>query len=253
MENLREKYLSYSMDYTVAVDEVDFSERLKPSAVLQYFQDLATLHANVLGIGFQKMLKANLIWVLTRMTVNYNRYPKIGEKITVTTFPEKPHVADAIRDYYITDENGKTIISGSSKWVVIDFNNHMIRRCSNLFDFEDSKYIPYAPFENANRTLSDKDCDYECIMSDKVHICELDRNVHMNNARYGDIMLNSFSIDWLKKHSIQKFDINFLSELKYGDCYNVYKSTEKGLTTSLRAEKDDKIAFRAEIDWKAND
>ena len=252
MKNMSEKYLSCSMEYSVAVDEVDFCERLKPSAVLQYFQDLATEHAEILGIGFQKMLKSGLIWVLTRLSVKILRYPIIGEKLTVTMFPRKPHVADAIRDYYITDKDGNVIISGSSKWVVIDVNNHMIRRCANLFDFSDEQYIPTEPFENANRTLSDKDGQYECVMSDRVHICELDRNVHMNNARYGDIMLNAFSVDWLKKHTIQEFDINFLSELKYGDCYRVFKSDDDSISF-LRAECDDKASFRAEIHWKEND
>ena len=40
------EFLSHSYKIVTAVDEFDFAERIKPSAILEYFQDLATVHAD---------------------------------------------------------------------------------------------------------------------------------------------------------------------------------------------------------------
>ncbi len=58
------EFLSHSYKIVTAVDEFDFAERIKPSAILEYFQDLATVHADEIGIGYHKMKEGNLCWVL---------------------------------------------------------------------------------------------------------------------------------------------------------------------------------------------
>ncbi len=252
MNGLSDKYLSYSEKFVVAVDEVDFLERLKPSAVLQYFQDIATAHADILGIGYEKMREKNMIWVLTRISVEFYRYPQIGEEIVVTTFPKKPNIADAVRDFYMTDSKGNVIVAGSSKWLVIDADSRMIRRCSVLFDYKADEYIPQNPFDGANSTLSDIDEEYGCVMSNTVRLSDLDRNRHMNNARYGDIILNAFDPKKFESEIIKGFDINFLNELRYGDNYCVYRA-DKDDISSIKADREGTTVFRARICWERND
>lgn len=252
MSESSKNYLSCSRMYTVAVDEVDFAERLKPSSVLQYFQDLATEHADIIGIGYETMLKKNLIWVLTNVSVRFHRYPTIGESIKVTTFPRKPAVAYALRDYYITDCNNNVLISGTSKWVTIDVKSRMIRRCNVLFDFADEVYIPNAPFEDGNKTvIFDEDAENALIMTDKVRITDIDRNKHMNNARYGDMMLNAFTMEKLTRERIVGFDINFVSEMKYGDDYGVCLQDFDNCS-KLKTVRNGDTVFRAEIRWEKN-
>ncbi|MCI9031134.1 MAG: hypothetical protein HFK09_01250 [Clostridia bacterium] len=252
MIEFAKKYLSHSSEITVALDELDFLERLKPAAALQYFQDLATVHADEIGIGFEEMSARNMLWVLSKLSVKYYRSPKVGEKITVTTFPRKPSMAYALRDYYVTDKDENVIMSGSSKWLVIDKDNHMIRRCSPLFSYSDEVYFPNDPFENANKTVSDaRDTEMRLAMSDMVRLTDIDRNRHMNNARYGDMLLNVFTPEYLKTHEIERFDLNFLNELKFGDKYDVYCVTDDSFA-EIRAERGGESMFRAEIKWKTN-
>ena len=252
MKQLAKKYLSHSEEFAVALDEIDFLERLKPSSALQYFQDLATVHADVIGIGFEEMAARNMIWVLSKLSVKYYRSPKVGERITVTTFPRKPSTAFALRDFYVTDIDGNVIMSGSSKWLVIDINNHMIRRCSPLFLYSDDMYFPNEPFENANKALSDaRDPEMKYVMSDVVRLTDMDRNGHMNNARYGDILLNAFTPEYLASHEIDRFDLNFLNEMKFADRYDVYCVSDDD-TAEIRAQRGGDTVFRAEIRWKGN-
>lgn len=244
-------YLQHTQIFTIAVDEVDFFDRIKPSAILQYFQDLATVHATEIGIGYEKMKEDNLCWILSRLSVVIEKYPKLGEVIKVITYPLKPHMVDAIRDYYIYDMNDNLLIRGTSKWCVIDTQSRAIRRCGPMFSFSAEQYMPTISIENGNSKIADIQSigvGFEAFKS-KALITDLDRNMHMNNARYGDIILNACDFDFLTNNSVKSFDINFLSELKINDEYHVNKINTDNFTL-FEAMKQNETVFRAQVSWQ---
>ena len=124
-------YLQHSQKIVTAVDEFDFLERIKPSAIMEYFQDLATVHASEIGIGYGEMKEQNLCWVLNRLSAIIDKSPKLGEEIIITTYPHKPGLVDAVRDYYITDVSGESLIRGTSRWCVLLNRKRLgvVRRC----------------------------------------------------------------------------------------------------------------------------
>lgn len=245
------KLLSHTLPFTVAVDETDYLERLKPSAILQYFQDLATVHATELGIGYELMKAQNLCWVLSRLSVEVVRYPVIGDEIKATTYPLKPGMVEATRDYYVTDAGGNVVIRGTSKWVLLDIANRSIRRCGPLFHFDDSEYIAEIAIADGNPKLPDIESHGAAqeIFTQRVMITDLDRNVHMNNARYGDMFYNACDIRFLDAHDLIRFDIQFVSELKIGDVCTVFRA-ESGAETFFEGRAEGgKTVFKARAVW----
>lgn len=247
-------YLSHKQKFITAVDEFDYYQRIKPSAILQYFQDLATVHATMIGIGFEEMQAQNLCWILSRVSAEIVRPPVLGEEITVETFPRKPNLVDAIRDYYITDKSGQILVRGTSKWCMLDVCSRAIRRCAPLFKYDDSRYITKIAAEGGNpkiEEMSQLTQNPVKAFEGKVCITDLDRNIHMNNARYGDIILNACNIDFLNNHQIKSFDINFISELKIGEPYEVFKFTNSEKTNFEAINvSSQKVVFRAKIKWQ---
>ena len=251
MEN---EYLSYKQSFVTSVDELDYREMLKPSAVLQYFQDLATTHAGILGIGYKDLIAQDKCWVISRLSYRIGKYPSLGDEITVTTYPKKPRIVDVNRDYYVTDKSGETIITGTSKWCVLSFSDRKIKKCNDLFPYDESKYNPLDPFENGNgkvKSLSELGVEIKLGGEFTVGITDLDRNRHMNNARYGDAVLNSCGMDELNEKSIKSFDINFINELLVGDKYTVGRADADGGTYFEAVKSDGKtVVFRAFIGWE---
>jgi acyl-ACP thioesterase len=241
-------------EFITAVDEFDYREILKPSAVMQYFQDLATSHASALGIGYDETKAKNLCWVITRLSFKIERMPALGDKITVTTYPMKPRMADVNRDYYITEKGGKQIISGTSKWCVIDFTSKAVRRVDSFFAYADSDFYPDAPFADGNPKLPPLGSLGATVSKPygyTVKITDLDRNVHMNNARYGDLILNSCTTEELKSKYINSFEIHFITELRLGDEIEMRKAESDGFTyyEAVRVDDCEKIVFRARAGW----
>lgn len=246
-------YLQHSQKIVTAVDEFDFLERIKPSAIMEYFQDLATVHASEIGIGYGEMKEQNLCWVLNRLSAIIDKSPKLGEEIIITTYPHKPGLVDAVRDYYITDVSGESLIRGTSRWCVLDIKSKAVRRCSPLFNYDDSAYNPKYAVPEGNPQLPGLDTLVGDVKSSagQVKITDLDRNGHMNNARYADIMVNCCDFDFYSSHEIKAFDFNFLCEMKIGNEYCV-KSKTDGKTSWFEASGNTRVnpIFRASIEWR---
>ncbi len=241
------EYLTLKQDILTRVDEFDFTEQLKPSAIMQYFQDVATTHAEELGVGFSSMKSRKMCWVISRMSISLIKSPKVGDRVIVQTYPRKPSIVDAIRDYWLYSNDGEILAKGTSKWCVLDFENRAIRRVAPLFNFDSKSYYASELYENGNVKLDELN-EYDSKKTLTVQITDLDRNLHMNNAKYGDMIYNCMSTDFLSKHRLTKLDMNFLMELKEGEQYYVTHKTLNN-TTYYQAKRDDATIFRAKAEW----
>jgi len=249
--NTDKKILQYSREITVAVSHLDFCRCLKPSAVMGYFQDVATEHADILGIGYDDLLKKGLAWVMIRMSFVIRKSPKIGEILTISTFPEKPKNSDVNRGYYVRDKSGKIIISASSKWCVLDVSTQKVQRLAPIFEkFGDDEYTLLEPLENANpkiEKLSENAIVEPFLFT--VQVTDLDHNGHMNNTRYGDVILNALGVETLRKHAILRIDINFMAQLFIGDKYEVFKErTNDIVLIEARKSESGAIIFKARVE-----
>ena len=58
-------YIQYSLP--LRFSEADFTGGgVKASALLHAFQEIAKAHANAAGLGFDRLIAQNLIWVITK-------------------------------------------------------------------------------------------------------------------------------------------------------------------------------------------
>ena len=135
MENLQE--LSYQITFT----KDDFENiNIKPDVVLQKFQDIALEHANLLGLGFNEMLKKNLLWIVMRIKYEVIRSPKPDELLTLTTYPQAKNLLEFDRDFLITDKDNELVIKGTSKWCLLDKTTRRLAKMTSVdYPFEFNK------------------------------------------------------------------------------------------------------------------
>ncbi|MDE7394745.1 MAG: hypothetical protein K2M95_01330, partial [Clostridiales bacterium] len=227
--------------------------RIKPSAILTYFQNAAVAHADLLGIGYEPMKAKNLCWVLKRLSAVIEKSPVLGEKITVTTLPHKPGIADVMRDYIITNANGECLIRGTSRWCVLDTVSMAVRRCAPMFSYADDQYTPEFTVENGNPQLPEWDgieAQTGCSFDGRVLLTDLDYNAHMNNVRYADAVINGCDFDFYATHTIRALDFNFLAQMRVGDTYTVRrKDTGAESYFEMVSPKSPRPIFRARLEW----
>jgi len=252
---LDKKYLQHSHKVVVTVSDTDFLGQIKPGALMGYFQDIAAAHAGLLGLGFDAMAERNLVWMMIRMSFKIIKSPGLGEALTIVTLPEKPKAADVNRGYYIYNKEGEAVVLGATKWCALDMDTLRPQRCAAVFEgYNDSDFVPVSPFDDATGklpALADCGAAIEGPFEFTVHVTDLDKNVHMNNARYGDTIINVCGLEMLQKNTLSCVDINFMSQLFIGEKYEVYKA-QAGDFTHIEAKKSgsEAIVFRARAEWK---
>jgi len=108
----------YATTFLVHNYEVDFRARALPLTLLNYLQEAAGEHADRLGLSVLELLKKNLTWLLSRYHIKILHYPTLGETITITTWPSGKQGIFALRDFEISDADGRMIGAATSSWVL---------------------------------------------------------------------------------------------------------------------------------------
>lgn len=135
--------LVHEKEFTLRESDFDCFDNLKASAVLDLFQTVASEHVTQNGGGFADMLARNLAWVVTKIRFEVFAPLRASEKVTVKTVPHAKKLIEYTRDYYVIDKNGKTVIKGTSQWVLIDFTTRRVARTDFDFDGEFSDEYAY--------------------------------------------------------------------------------------------------------------
>ena len=113
--------LSYSEQYKIRTSELDYRDNMRLSAYLDLFQTIAGKHAELLGLGYEEMLKKGIAWVITKVKFDCILPLLSDETVTVVTEPHEKGLMDFTRDYYIYKQSGELAAKGTSQWVHIDF------------------------------------------------------------------------------------------------------------------------------------
>ena len=192
----------------------DVNERLTPKSILNIFQDVASHHAEEIGVGFDDLITLNLYWVLSRIKFDIISMPYINQEVIVQTWPHEKGRIDFDRDIKITSLDGNTLIIGTSKWCVIDTQTRMLQRSTNVnYNGTHLNIVNYS--EKFNK-ISIPDVNPIHIYDYKVYFSDLDHNNHMNNTNYATLVSNV-----INNKCIKHFEINFLNECLYNDIINI--------------------------------
>ena len=213
-------------------DENDFENGIiKPFSVFQKFQKVAVLHAKNVGVGFEDMLKQNLLWVTLRTKFKILSMPKPNEEVFVSTFASNRSMLEFDRDFIIENQTER-LIEATSKWCLIDKDSRKIARL-NILSPLDNLILPQTFTEKFLKTESFETDDMKPILEYIVEIDDIDKNNHMNNTIYTKIIQNTNQI----KNTYKFFQINFLREVFLNDKIFVYSK-----------KIDDKILFVGKLE-----
>ncbi len=178
--------------------------------------EIATEHANYLGIGYSDLAERRLGWVLARLTIEIVRYPKINETYTMSTWIEGYNRFMCDRCYEMTDADGNTLANIRSVWVAIDMKTRAMADLSKL----ESERFPTAdrpcPVAKCRPTSIAKGAATESAEY-TFKYCDIDFNRHVNSIRYIDLVLNQRSLDFYDRNSISKLEVSFDHECYFGE------------------------------------
>lgn len=220
---------------------------MRQSTIFRLCQKVAGDDLDKFGGSFETLVSHGLTFVITKMEITYFSDIKTYDEIEIVTYPRGVKGPSFIRDYDIL-KNGERVAYASSYWVLIDFEKRKFCRPSaisavceiipdmdNLYEMEMRKLHP-----DIN----------EMVKSDerKVYYSSIDRNNHMNNTFYPDILFDYLPESYLDTLKGKTITVQYNSEILCGEHFSVYTKEENGeFTLSARCEKEDRDIFSAMI------
>ena len=86
----------YSFTSRIRFSEVDTHLNLTLGSVVDYFQDCSTFHSEAVGMNIARLSAMKRAWILSSWQIVPVRFPKLGEKVTISTWPYDFHGFSAI-------------------------------------------------------------------------------------------------------------------------------------------------------------
>jgi len=99
--------------YYVGYQYIDPGYRIRNSAILGMFEDLAVLHGVMAG---EDIRTADSVWLLTGYLVKIVKRPTFNETVTVRTWSRRTLGISACREFEIIGEDGQTMVTAVSEW-----------------------------------------------------------------------------------------------------------------------------------------
>ena len=184
MERVGKMELQKVASYTYAVEpaEVNAQGELPLTVLAQRILETATFHAESWAVGYSTLIQNNQAWVLARLAIEMQAYPRIGDTYVISTWIE-------------------------------GYNKHFSAR-----NFEFAKECPI------ERQSKLKPVQGEPLLAYPVRYSDIDLNRHVNSVKYIEHMLDSFTLQQYDEKYIKRFEINYISEARYGMDFKIYRN-----------------------------
>ena len=234
----------HSRQYNIDTGYVDKNKRLRLSNLFLMFQEIAEEHAEILGIGKDKVIEAGRKWIITRHGVKINRLPSFGEKVTLYTYPGKYNPFFLYRHFYLKDKDDNILLTAISIWAVLDAKTNKI--IVNPFDVK----LPEGHQDFELSVPSKIEDDPKNKVKDYViQYSDIDLNGHLNNTRYLELVQNVHDSSFYLNHEFASVLINYFSEIKEGETVNLY-SDLSDKQEIIKGSVNDRDCFKAIITYK---
>ena len=230
--------MKHSTKITLYNSYFDLNDNLTAKSVLSIFQDVASTHAEEIGVGFKTMLDKNLYWVLSRVKFDILKMPCVNQTVIVETWPHEKGRIDFDRDFKILSLDNEVLIVGTSKWCVIDTVNRSLQRTDNVNYV--GEYCLDVNYTDRFNKISLPEESLEQKFVHTVGFCDLDHNKHMNNTNYANLVLNATT-----NKTFKHFEINYVNECKLNEQITVSNVVCDG--EYVVGSVNDKTAFIAYI------
>jgi acyl-ACP thioesterase len=214
------------------------------------FQDIAALHAENLGAAVDWLYREhNLAWILMRVRVEIDNYPTLAQDLLVDTWPQKPRALYE-RDYRIRDVGGEVLVRAASTWIIMNLGTREIKR-DIFFDYYGIDVIGDRALGKGVGRLKPLD-GAELVYEKEVKYSDVDYNVHTNNAKYVDLIMDAIPVDEHRSRVIKAIEVHYVNETGPGDILSFRRKKVDEHTDYIECirKSDEAMAINGLVEWE---
>ena len=235
--------------YTIPCYDTDASWRLKPVSFMNYAQEMANRHANILGFGYDDLIASKTAWVLARMNIRFINLPLWRDTVSLTTWHKGLNRLFFVRDFQMKDAQGNICVEATTSWIVLNLETRRFVRDPKLMD-EGTTCHDNAIEQPADKVQMPKDVEAEFVMEHVVSYSDVDMLGHTNNAMYMHWAMDAVGYELTSQKPLKEVTINFNRETKAGEKVSIYRTvveSEGALHVFVEGKVDGASSFCIEM------
>ena len=223
----------YSKEFTLSHIHVDRFGYAKPSVLLYFVQEAAGEHCALLAVDREHLSHKHLFWAVTRSKVQVTRLPRLGETVTVKTWPMPTTRVAYPRSVVAYDAKGEELFRSISLWVLMDDRSRAMILPGKSGVVVDGTLtgneltVPHAIAARPMENTAVRHVGYTL----------LDQNGHMNNTRYMDWLDDLLPSAFHRSHPVQEFTLCYLTEAREGEDITLHYELTDGPTLTVDAQR----------------
>lgn len=232
----------YSFNSRIRYGELDETGHLRLESLLDYFQDCSTFHSEDIGLGVAYLREKHLVWVMSSWQIVAQRYPKLGETVSIGTAPYDFKGFIGYRNFLMTDTEGKRLACANTIWSLLDTETgrpvKLPEGMAEGYGLEPKLDMDYAP---RKISLPGDLTEGEAVQIREHH---LDTNHHVNNGQFVRIAMDSLG----RKCRVRQLRAEYKKQVMLGDVLIPYKaSMEEGKHVIALKDKEGTICCIVEL------
>lgn len=226
--------MEYSHSFFISPNESNPEGELAVNILVSNIIELSTAHANDLNIGNPSMENLGAGWVLSRLTIEMQAYPKCNTRYTLSTWIENFNRHFSTRGFAVEDDGGNVLGYGHSVWMVLDMKTHENYGLAHLSLPDGAlsdRVCPISPQSKHTDILpygAPDCCLHKKALPSTVPATEytfkyndIDYYRHVNTVRYVTILLNQHSLHEFDSNYVKRLEMSFLHEGRFGDTVEI--------------------------------
>lgn len=240
--------MSTAFDTRIESYDVQPNGDARISCLFRLFQKAAGDDCDNTGLTYDVLREHNIAFVLTKMTLECFEDIKVYDNIKIVTKPRGCRGASFLRDYEI-EKDGKIVARCCSEWVIINFEKRRILRPTCLDELGGIPVDTSDLFEIKGPDMNFTEDNMDYTDTRMVYYSHIDRNNHMNNTFYPDIVYDYLPDKYKGTLKDLKITIRYVAEIACDGEFDVFTHEEENSFKLLAKNKNtDKTIFTAVVE-----
>lgn len=207
--------MQYIRNYFIHYYDMDNRKKLLITSLMKYFEDIAVLHSEDVGLGLDYYVKNDVAWMIYKYDITIKTYPDFKKSIRVMTEPINLARFYAYRLFEVTDIDTQEILAtANSLWFFIDTKQRKPAKITS--EISEGYRIQL----DSKRELSIEDpgtvSEYSLQKEFLIRFGDIDTNNHVNNIKYVEWALEVVPYEIFHEFSLHRLKIIYKKEGNYG-------------------------------------
>ena len=235
----------YQSEITLLPEHTDCNGTVTPGALARIMQEVTEAHMKQAGLGYQKLREDGLLWFIVWTSVWIEEIPKLDGTYVIRTWPGEVKLGMYSRRYAFYTPEGTEILKTSSLFMMIDEATRKMVPPSELpselaeIVMEGQPLLPKQRIKFPELPLAQ-----DHVVADY----EIDKNGHVNNAYYLDWAYSLVDTEYMQKHPLKFFWVQYSKELMLGQTVKMQHTVCEN-EFYVKGVADDNVSFQVKMDF----